>query len=135
MYVGTSQTYGSSENSGSFYWISCTHKSIISIKEDIYALRLTWYTLYTVYFIIQGISQHLFRAQKVTHMYVISLDTIICKEISEIANILLNRLGAHTKGWQARVGQQESPQVEVLSEEANHISSALKRVYLSNSSY
>jgi hypothetical protein len=68
-------------------------------------------------------------------MYVISLDTKICKEISEIANILLNRLAAHTKGWQARAGKQESPRVAVLSKEANHISSALKRAYLSNFSY
>ena len=68
---------------------------------------------------------------------VISFDTKICKEIIEVANILLIRRGAHTKGWQARTGQQESLQDDVLTSEAGHIASAFERgsVWASNESF
>jgi hypothetical protein len=110
-----------------------------SSKDMLQGLRGKLCTLIT--FIIGGISHETFvqtsKGNSYDTSYVISSDTKICKEISEIANILLTRRGAHTKGWQARAGQQESLQDAVLSGEANHISSALERasVWESNESF
>jgi len=110
-----------------------------STKNILHGLRGRLCALITI--IIGCISHETFiqpsKGNTYNTSYVISSDTKICKEITEIASILLTRRGAHSKGWQARAGQQEVLQDAVLSGQANHLSGAFERasVWESNESF
>lgn len=103
--------------------------SFQSTKDILHGLRGRLCALTTI--IIGCISHEIFiqpsKGNTYKTSYVISLDTKICKEITEIANILLTRRGAHRKGWQARAGQQEVLQDAVLSGLAGHLTAAFER--------